>query len=192
MGYKRKNHACLGIKIHDHWVSNAFKHFSSLLRPQRVRLTILGDKSWWLFERKVKLKELIDFRFMDPLTSGDYPKSMRSLVGARLPKFTTKQARLLIGSFDFIGLNYYSSTYASDAPHLSNARPSYLTDSLVDAACKQPICYHSIICYMHWIWSLLTMVCPLCLCLIAVERNGKPIGIKVCIYPPELLTSLQI
>jgi len=84
-------------------------------------------------------QKLIDFRFMDPLTSGDYPKSMRSLVGARLPKFTTKQARLLIGSFDFIGLNYYSSTYASDAPLLSNAKPSYLTDSLVNPACKKLI-----------------------------------------------------
>ncbi|GAU49488.1 hypothetical protein TSUD_88550 [Trifolium subterraneum] len=76
----------------------------------------------------------IDFMygwFMDPLTSGDYPKSMRSLVGSRLPKFNAKQTRLLIGSFDFIGLNYYSSTYASDAPLLNNDRPSYLTDSLV-------------------------------------------------------------
>ncbi|GAU12671.1 hypothetical protein TSUD_121630 [Trifolium subterraneum] len=79
----------------------------------------------------------IDFMygwFMDPLTLGDYPKSMRALVGARLPKFNTKQAKLLIGSFDFIGLNYYSSTYASDAPLLSNAKPSYLTDSLVTPA----------------------------------------------------------
>ncbi|KAL9296520.1 hypothetical protein ACSQ67_022416 [Phaseolus vulgaris] len=69
--------------------------------------------------------------FMDPLTTGEYPKSMRSLVKTRLPKFTAEQARLLIGSFDFIGLNYYSSTYASDAPHLSNAQPYYITDSLV-------------------------------------------------------------
>ncbi|PNX81698.1 beta-glucosidase 24-like protein, partial [Trifolium pratense] len=38
----------------------------------------------------------IDFMygwFMDPLTSEDYPKSMRSLVGSRLPKFNAKQAR---------------------------------------------------------------------------------------------------
>jgi beta-glucosidase len=79
----------------------------------------------------------IDFMygwFMDPLTLGEYPKSMRSLVGARLPKFNTKQAKLLIGSFDFLGINYYSSAYASDAPLLSNVRPSYLTDSLVNPA----------------------------------------------------------
>jgi beta-glucosidase len=91
---------------------------------------------------KKAAERAIDFMygwFMDPITSGDYPKSMRSLVGSRLPKFNAKQARQLIGSFDFIGLNYYSSTYASDAPMLSNARPSYLTDSLVSPACKELI-----------------------------------------------------
>ncbi|WJX50305.1 Beta-glucosidase 12 [Trifolium repens] len=68
--------------------------------------------------------------FMDPLANGDYPKSMRALVGSRLPKFTKEQARLVSGSFDFIGINYYSSCYASDAPQLRNANTSYLTDSL--------------------------------------------------------------
>ncbi|XP_068489475.1 beta-glucosidase 12-like isoform X2 [Phaseolus vulgaris] len=100
----------------------------------------------------------IDFMygwFMDPLTFGDYPKSMHSLVGARLPKFTPQQAKLLVGSFDFIGLNYYSTTYVSDAPHLSNVKPSYITDS------------HLILAY---------------------ERDGKPIGIKIAsdwlyVYP---------
>ncbi|PNX97737.1 beta-glucosidase 24-like protein, partial [Trifolium pratense] len=41
--------------------------------------------------------------FMDPLTNGDYPKTMRALVG---------------------------TSYASDAPQLRNANSSYLTDSL--------------------------------------------------------------
>jgi hypothetical protein len=75
-------------------------------------------------------------RFMDPLTNGDYPKSMRALVRTRLPKFTKEQSRLVSGSFDFIGVNYYSSCYASDAPQLSNAPVSYLTDSLSRFSCK--------------------------------------------------------
>jgi len=70
-------------------------------------------------------------RFMDPLTIGDYPSSMRSLVGSRLPKFSTYQAKLLKGSFDFIGLNYYTSSYATNAPELSKVEPSYNTDALV-------------------------------------------------------------
>ena len=68
---------------------------------------------------------------MEPLATGDYPSSMRSLVGGRLPKFSAYQSRLVRGSYDFIGLNYYSSSYAIDAPQLSEARPSLLTDSLV-------------------------------------------------------------
>lgn len=73
---------------------------------------------------------------MDPLTRGDYPQNMRSLVGTRLPKFTKAQARLVSGSFDFIGVNYYSSCYVSDAPHFSNANSSYETDSLATPSCK--------------------------------------------------------
>lgn len=73
---------------------------------------------------------------MDPLTNGDYPKTMRGLVKSRLPKFTKEQSRLVNGSFDFIGINYYSSGYASDAPQLSNADASYLTDSLSQISCE--------------------------------------------------------
>lgn len=81
---------------------------------------------------------LFHFRFMDPLTTGDYPKSMRFLVRTRLPKFTKEQSKLLIDSFDFIGINYYSTSYASDAPQLkSNAKISYLTDSLANFSCKR-------------------------------------------------------
>ncbi|KAJ7980721.1 Beta-glucosidase [Quillaja saponaria] len=74
----------------------------------------------------------LDFFFgwyMEPLTTGKYPSSMQSLVGNRLPKFSKVQSELLKGSFDFLGLNYYSSQYVADIPFLSDARPSYLTDS---------------------------------------------------------------
>ncbi|KAK8463850.1 hypothetical protein PHAVU_011G055800, partial [Phaseolus vulgaris] len=77
----------------------------------------------------------IDFLFgwfMDPLTRGDYPESMRSLVKSRLPKFTKEQSRLLINSFDFLGINYYTANYVSDAPELRNVRGNYITDSLVN------------------------------------------------------------
>ncbi|XP_048422442.1 beta-glucosidase 12-like [Pyrus x bretschneideri] len=67
--------------------------------------------------------------FMEPLTSGDYPHSMRSLVGSRLPKFTKEQSKLLKGSFDFLGLNYYTAYYASYAPSNNSVNASYLTDA---------------------------------------------------------------
>jgi len=61
---------------------------------------------------------------------------MRSLVGERLPRFTKEQSRMLNGSFDFLGLNYYTAFYAAYAPGLKRARPSYDTDSLVSQTGK--------------------------------------------------------
>ncbi|XP_027912093.1 beta-glucosidase 13-like [Vigna unguiculata] len=80
-------------------------------------------------------ERVIDFMFgwfMDPLTRGDYPKNMHLLVKSRLPKFTKEHSKLLINSFDFIGINYYTSRYVSDAPELRNVRSSYMTDALAN------------------------------------------------------------
>ena len=54
------------------------------------------------------------------MTFGDYPFSMRALVGDRLPKFTPEESLKLIDSFDFIGLNYYTSRYAKHVPYNYN------------------------------------------------------------------------
>ncbi|XLS95329.1 hypothetical protein HN51_071337 [Arachis hypogaea] len=80
--------------------------------------------------------------FMEPITKGDYPSSMQLLVGNRLPKFSLYQSGILRGSFDFIGLNYYTSFYAAHAPELSKAKPSYLTDSLVTLTSKNMFPLH--------------------------------------------------
>lgn len=72
-------------------------------------------------------------RYMDPLTKGEYPKSMRSMAGDRLPKFSKEESHQLKGSFDFLGLNYYSSFYAAYAPHLRDTtKPAQQTDALVN------------------------------------------------------------
>ncbi|KAJ7949295.1 Beta-glucosidase [Quillaja saponaria] len=69
--------------------------------------------------------------FMEPLTNGDYPQTMRSLVGNRLPKFSKEQSKLINQSFDFLGLNYYTTYYVSNAPYLRNdSQPSIQTDSI--------------------------------------------------------------
>ncbi|KAL0720531.1 hypothetical protein Bca4012_035130 [Brassica carinata] len=57
----------------------------------------------------------IDF-FMEPLVTGKYPLDMVNNVGGRLPTFSEQQSKMLKGSYDFIGINYYSSSYAKDAP----------------------------------------------------------------------------
>ncbi|XP_058073481.1 beta-glucosidase 12-like isoform X11 [Magnolia sinica] len=69
--------------------------------------------------------------FMDPLINGEYPPIMRSYVKNRLPNFTKEQSVMLRGSFDFIGLNYYTSRYAAHVPP-HTIRVSYTTDSHVN------------------------------------------------------------
>ncbi|KAG1327197.1 putative Beta-glucosidase 12 [Cocos nucifera] len=53
---------------------------------------------------------------------------MRKLVEKRLPKFTERQSRMLNGSFDFIGINYYTAQYVSELPISKNVSTSYDTD----------------------------------------------------------------
>ncbi|KAI3448933.1 hypothetical protein Pfo_005598 [Paulownia fortunei] len=67
--------------------------------------------------------------FIHPVVYGDYPRTMQSLVGNRLPKFTEEQSAMLKGSYDFLGLNYYTGNYAA---HLSsrNGNVSSTTDSM--------------------------------------------------------------
>jgi beta-glucosidase len=55
------------------------------------------------------------YRFMNPLTYGDYPSNMRELVQDRLPKFSPLDSIFLKGSLDFVGLNYYTAYYAANA-----------------------------------------------------------------------------
>ena len=55
--------------------------------------------------------------FADPIWFGDYPDSMRKLVGDRLPHFTKEESNALKGSHDFFGLNHYSTAYTSASTH---------------------------------------------------------------------------
>ncbi|GMH27279.1 hypothetical protein Nepgr_029122 [Nepenthes gracilis] len=107
--YKRFQHGIIGMALATTWV-----------------LPINGSSA----SRRAASRSL-DFSigwFMDPITSGDYPKSMRAIVGKRLPKFERKQSHLLKDSFDFIGLNYYTTYYAYNTPTTGN-KLSYTTDS---------------------------------------------------------------
>lgn len=52
----------------------------------------------------------------DPIYFGDYPASMRSRLGARLPTFTPEQQRLLMNSTDFFALQHYSTLMVAERP----------------------------------------------------------------------------
>lgn len=72
---------------------------------------------------------------MEPLISGSYPAEMVDYVGERLPNFSKEQSDMLKNSFDFIGINYYSTVYAADA-ECPSEKKTYFTDSCVELACK--------------------------------------------------------
>lgn len=55
--------------------------------------------------------------FTDPIHFGRYPQVMVDLAGSRLPSFTAEESALLRGSFDFIGLNHYTSKYYQNVNH---------------------------------------------------------------------------
>ncbi|XP_027182401.1 beta-glucosidase 24-like [Coffea eugenioides] len=88
-------------------------------------------------EDDLKAAEIqLDFTFgwfMRPVTLGDYPDTMKERVGERLPSFTPVESRKLEGSYDFLGLNYYtgSFTHFLDEGYVP-PHPSYVTDSGVN------------------------------------------------------------
>lgn len=69
--------------------------------------------------------------FLEPLILGDYPNSMKTRVGSRLPRFTQAESSTLKGSFDFIGINHYTTWYAN--VNNTNLIGVLLNDSLADS-----------------------------------------------------------
>ncbi|KAG5250047.1 beta-glucosidase [Salix suchowensis] len=95
--YQKTQKGVIGITLVSQW----FVPFSDAKHDQNAAKGALDFMLGW---------------FMDPLTRGHYPHTMRSLVGDRLPKFSQQQSQMIKGSFDFIGLNYYTSNYAAYMP----------------------------------------------------------------------------
>ncbi|KAH0467835.1 hypothetical protein IEQ34_002868 [Dendrobium chrysotoxum] len=76
----------------------------------------------------------LDFHFgwfMDPIFFGEYPSSMRERVGKRLPTFSDKDAALVKGSLDFVGINHYTTYYAME--NSTNLVGVVFNDALADS-----------------------------------------------------------
>ncbi|KAK3211286.1 hypothetical protein Dsin_015992 [Dipteronia sinensis] len=107
---------------------------------QKGKIGITLVSHWMVPYSKTKpnveaAKRALDFMFgwfMEPLTYGDYPFSMRTLVGERLPKFSKKESMMVKGSLDFLGLNYYTAFYAANVAVANSVNISYSTDSLAN------------------------------------------------------------
>ncbi|VFR00067.1 unnamed protein product [Cuscuta campestris] len=112
--YQKSQKGQIGVTLVTHWFVPKVKTVEGLKAPYRALDFYLG----W---------------FLDPITNGEYPPTMRALVGKRLPKFTAEESKLVKGSMDFLGINYYTTYYASpmlSAPNAVNL--SYTTDSHLD------------------------------------------------------------
>ncbi|KAF8780983.1 hypothetical protein HU200_000950 [Digitaria exilis] len=77
------------------------------------------------------VKRSLDFMFgwyLDPMVHGEYPGTMRAYLGDRLPRFTSEESKHVKGSYDFIGVNYYTTYFTSAKPAPNGLEQSYEGD----------------------------------------------------------------
>ncbi|XP_020269029.1 beta-glucosidase 12-like [Asparagus officinalis] len=99
--YQASQKGKIGITLVTHW----FRPYSNSKADYDASIRALDFFFGW---------------FMDPIATGDYPFTMRAVAGDRLPKFTPQQSKMLRGSYDFLGLNYYTTQYARSISFLMN------------------------------------------------------------------------
>ena len=62
-------------------------------------------------------------RLINPVVYGDYPDIVKKNAGSRLPVFTEKEAKLVKGSFDFLGVIHYHGVPVKDDPDSLKTEP---------------------------------------------------------------------
>ncbi|KAI3693349.1 hypothetical protein L6452_33184 [Arctium lappa] len=76
--------------------------------------------------------------FLDPLEKGKWPESMQEFAttptanhpkGRTLPEFSDDQRTKLIGSYDLLGINYYTAFYVQYQAPSDDISPGYIRDS---------------------------------------------------------------
>uniref|UniRef100_A0A1D1ZG17 Beta-glucosidase 24 n=1 Tax=Anthurium amnicola TaxID=1678845 RepID=A0A1D1ZG17_9ARAE len=122
--YQAKQKGEIGITLVTQWMTP----YSDSLKDRQARMRSLDFAYGW---------------FIEPVVYGDYPFIMKAIVRERLPHFTKEESDMLRGSYDFIGINYYTARYAQDRPMPPNPVPiSYSDDfhaNLLEAKDGVPI-----------------------------------------------------
>ncbi|GFQ05088.1 beta-glucosidase 40 [Phtheirospermum japonicum] len=118
-------------------VVDIYKKKYKVTKTMRINRDIIG---FLLVRTGNKLTDIqaaqraIDFNlgwFIESLIVGDYPKSMRDRISSRLPSFSPAQSAQVKGSFDFIGINHYTTWFANE--NKMNIIGVLLSDALADS-----------------------------------------------------------
>ncbi|KAI5599505.1 hypothetical protein BDE02_02G200600 [Populus trichocarpa] len=115
--YKEKYQTCQGGKIGITLVSHWFEPYSTSESDRMATERSLDFMLGW---------------YMDPLTKGDYPQNMHDYVGGRLPRFSEEESKMLRGSYDFIGVNYYTTYYAQNVEDVNYKTIGFMEDARVN------------------------------------------------------------
>ncbi|CAN1286122.1 Beta-glucosidase 17 [Linum perenne] len=109
------------------WAVKLYREKYQKVQKGEIGITIVTN--WYIpkyntASSRMAASRAVDFFFgwfANPITYGEYPKSMLRLVGKRLPRFTEEEKKMMKGSYDFLAVNYYTTQYAEEAPPLRNA-----------------------------------------------------------------------
>ncbi|KAL3830627.1 hypothetical protein ACJIZ3_019429 [Penstemon smallii] len=118
--YQQKQRGSIGISLDSYWYEPATNSSDDIEAAQKAR----------------------DFNL------GDYPKSMRRIVKSRLPRFSKVQSNLLKDSFDFIGINHYTSSYAS--LNKTYLKSGLLNNSLSDSGAYTTRKFYVVVHFASW------------------------------------------
>ncbi|KAK6119574.1 hypothetical protein DH2020_046676 [Rehmannia glutinosa] len=78
--------------------------------------------------------------FLEPILKGHYPQSMIEYVPPEnLAPFTPQESRMLKGSLDFLGLNYYTAHYAANDPDPKGQDGYYKDQHLLEVECQSAL-----------------------------------------------------
>ncbi|MBA0847361.1 hypothetical protein Goshw_016878 [Gossypium schwendimanii] len=106
--YQAKQKGSIGILLDFNWYEPLTRSKADNYAAQRARDFHVG----W---------------FLHPIRYGEYPRTMQEIVGKRLPTFTEEEVKMVNGSFDYVGINQYTTSYISNPTTPSNVT-SYQSD----------------------------------------------------------------